>query len=308
MGFLRSVIAFTALVLAGALGLGAVGAHFLDRVARTPAPMQRILGSLITEPESSAALSEALATEMADSLTQGFSSESPIGQQINERVTAIVAEATQATLADPGVQRAWNESVNLSRAAYVADLDAMREDGALESPTVRLDLTPMLDLGRARLIEVTPEALRPVVELVQFGQVQLPLGQPEASTSRVLAEAIGAARTWPYLYLAAAILTILGLIVGTRRGRWVALLLAGVITALELWYARAWVRSVAAPNGDSLAALVRSGVVDGGISAFLEFTQPALYAAFGAIALGALGVLLTGFSSRRPAQRSPRRR
>lgn len=294
MSFMRSFIAFTLLLVAVGLGFGALGAQWMDRLARTPAPMQRIVGPLASDPAVIGALKETLTFEAKRAIPQELAALPVIGEQVD----AVVAGAVDTALADPGMQRAWNESVNRSRAAYVAELDKVRADETLESPTIWFDLTPLVQLGQSKLREVAPEALHPHLDQVQFEQARLPLGQPSASMSKSMADGVGAARNWPWLYLAAGVLVVVALFTGSRRGRWVALALAAVVAMVGLWFGRAMVESVTFPGGESLAATIRTAIVSGGTQSFLDATQPALYVAYGAVALGVVGLLIASLGRR----------
>lgn len=292
---MRSFIAFTLLIVAVVLGFGGMGAHWTDRLARTPAPMQRILGPLAGNEQVVAALKETLAAETKRALPAGLRDMPVLGEQID----GVIVAAVDATLADPGVLRAWNESINRSRVAYVAALDSLRGDEALESPTLWFNLTPFAELGATKLLEVAPEAFHPHLSQLQVTELRLPLGQPPASLSKSIADGVGAARNWPYFYVGAALFAVGGLATGTRRGRWIALALAGVFAAVGLWFGRSVVETVGFPAGDSLAAVIRTSIVSGGTQSFLEFTQPALYVAYGAVAVGLLGVLIASQVTRK---------
>ncbi|GAA4892425.1 hypothetical protein GCM10025789_06820 [Tessaracoccus lubricantis] len=294
MGFMRSFIAFTLLLVAVALGFGGMGAHFLDRLARTPAPLQRIVGPLAGDDRVGTELSSTLSAEALQAMPADLRELPLVGEQIAQVVTT----AVDAALADPGVQRAWNESINRSRVAYVAALDEVRDDETLEAPTIWFDLTPFVDLGKAKLQEASSEGLHPYVQQLQFGEVRLPLGQPSESVTQSVADGVGAARNWPFLYVGAAALSVIALLIGSRHGRWVALLLAGIVAAVGLWFGRTSVEAVSLPGGDSLAAAIRTRIVEGGTREFLDFTQPALYVAYGAIGVAIVALLIAGATRR----------
>ena len=292
MSFMRSFIAFTLLLVAVVVGFGGMGAQWLDRLARTPAPMQRIVGPLASDPQVVGALKDTLVAETRRAVPTELLAHPVIGAQVD----GVVNLAVDAALADPGMQRAWNESINRSRAAYVAELDRVHRDEALESPTIWFDLTPLVDLGRSRLTAVAPEALHTYLDQVQFDEARLPLGQPDASTSRSVADGVAAARNWPWLYLASGVLVVVAMFTGSRRGRWVALALASVVAVVGLWFGRSVVETVSFPGGDSLAAAIRTGIVNGGTQSFLDFTQTGLHVAYTALALGVLGLVVASLS------------
>lgn len=292
---MRSFIAFTLLVVAAALGFGAMGAHWMDRLAHTPAPMQRIVGPLVQDTDVVESLTTTLATEMRQALPEAVTAIPVIGEQIE----ALVSLAVDAALADPAMQRAWNESINRSRIAYIAELHKMHEDQSLESPTIWFDLTPVADLGKARLVEAAPEAAQPLLQQVEVQQVRLPLGQPSASISANMSDALDAAGYWPWGYLAAGTLAAVALFVGSTRGRWVALALAGAVALAGLWFGRSVAERISFPGGESLAAAIRTVIVNGGAQSFIAFTQPATYVAVGAIAVGVVGFLLAHLVRRR---------
>ncbi|MDO5501428.1 MAG: hypothetical protein Q4F67_17300 [Propionibacteriaceae bacterium] len=294
MGFMRSFIAFTLLVVAVVLGFGGMGAHWLDRLARTPAPMQQIVGPLASDEEVLTELNATLTAEALAAVPAEIRDLPGVGEQIS----GVLGLAVDAAAADPGMQRAFNESINRSRVSYVAALDNVRGDQSLEAPTIWFDLTPVAELGQSKLRDVSDATLHPYLDLLQPGEIALPLGQPSASITGTIADGIGTARHWPWMYVGAALLTIGALFAGSRHGRWVALTLAGVFAAVGLWFGRSVIDTVGFPRGDTLAATIRTQIVDGGKQHFLDFTHPAMYVAYGAIALGILGLIIAAVTRR----------
>lgn len=296
-GFVRSLLALLLMSAGVIAALGGVIAQWLDTTARTPEPMQAIVGPVASDPRVLGAIVVELTAAVVEQLPPALDGVPGLRDQVEALVTLSMSEIS----ASEGFTQAWEESIDLSRTDFVTALDLMSDGG--DAPTLWLSLAPFVELGEARLAEISPEILRPYVAQIPMPEnPRIALGRPDTVQAGYAADALSLARHWVWFYGAAAALAILGLAAGSRRGRWVAWILAvagglaGLVLARGLLAERA-----AAPGGDSLAAVVQAALVDGTTSSLLAWTAPAVTAGWALLILGGVGLLVTW--ARRPQSR-----
>ena len=296
-GFVRSLLALLLMSAGVIAALGGVFAQWLDTTAHTPEPLQAIVGPVATDPRVLGAIVAEVTAAVVEQLPPSLDGIPGVRDQVEALVTLSMNEIA----ASEGFGQAWEESLNLSRADFVAELELMQSGG--DAPTLWLNLAPFVELGAARLAEISPEILRPYVAQIPMPEdVRIALGRPDTVQAGYAADALSLASHWVWYYAAAATLAVIGLAVGSRRGRWAAWILAvagglgGLLLARGLLTDRA-----GAAGGDSLPAVVLAALVDGTTSSLLDWTAPAVAAAWALLALGAVGLLMAW--ARQPPRR-----
>lgn len=296
-GFVRSLLALLLMSAGVIAALGGVTAQWLDTTARTPEPMQAIVGPVASDPRVMGAIVVELTAAIVEQLPPALDGIPGLRDQVEALVTLAMNEVS----ASEGFTQAWEESIDLSRADFVTALDLMQSGG--DAPTLWLNLAPFAELGAARLAEISPEILRPYVAQIPVPEnPRIALGRPDTVQAGYAADALSLASHWVWFYVAAVTLAVIGLAVGSRRGRWVAWMLAvagglgGLVLARDLL-----ADGNAAAGGDSLAAVVQTALVDGAASSLLAWTAPAVTAGWALLALGGVGLLVTW--ARRPQRR-----
>jgi len=250
MAIVRSLLALLLLASATAATLLGSAAHWVDNMARTPGYAEEVVAPLIDDPVVLAALAGELDRTIRERIPATADRVPGLRDRIEQALTGAIAQA----LAGEGVDAAWRQTISLSRDALVAELDAYRADPS-ETPTIWLDLTPFADLGRARIAGIADTRLWSFApESLVEGDVRVALGRLDAGVSTMASEALGLARHWVWGYVAAAVLAALGLVIGTRAGRWIAWLVAAVIGLAATLAARIALGTVDTATGDSLSA------------------------------------------------------
>ncbi len=286
MNLLRSVVAFLLLAAAAALGVGGAVAQWADRAARTPAPMRQIVAPITHD--------ETARTALAGALTERAVREIPTIAEAVPGLTALIegliGDAVAAALDDPGIDRAWIAALDSTRAGVVADIEGY--DGGTP-PTLWFDLAPFVDLAKTRLISAAPDRVKPFVEEISWTtELRAPIVRLDPAQTELAADALRWTSRWGWFYAGAAALAVTGLVVGPRRGRWAALLLAGLLTAAGLAVSGWWLGRLPFPSGSGLGPALAGRLAEGGLSHLADWLRPVLYVALGAAGLGAVGALI----------------
>lgn len=220
---MRHALSVLCLVLGGLLAAGALAGHQLDRLLHEPEPVRQIAGQLPGDPEFSRAAAEGVSEGLAEQLPEAVSG--LIGSSLEEAISS----AMSGLLDDEAGRTAWYETLDATRTDYARQLEEIFHEGADGddgAPALSLDLTPVARelVRRIPLIsesaaeEITPEA-----------EVEIdPVADVDPYAAATLAQA---ASYWWIGALAAGVLAVLGLLLGSGRTRWVSLVLGGLTAA-----------------------------------------------------------------------------
>lgn len=296
MSAVRSSFAFLLLLLASVVAVGGYGAMWLDGLARTPEPAEAIVAPLATDQR----VRSALATELESAINQRLPTSIDKIPQLRPQLEKVVSIAIDEALGDPSIAGAWRATINASRVALVDDLDAYRHD-ASTTPTIWLDLTPFVEVGKNKVLEASNDVVRPYLERLEWpNDVRVALGRPDARVSDVASEALDLSSAWVWFLVAGALLAILGLAVGSRRGRWVAWISVSLLTVAGVVLGRYALGRLSFGSASSLQSAVVGTLGQGTVDSLLAWTAPLPWIGLGAIAVGVVAVCIASMT--RPAE------
>ena len=296
MAVLRSILSFLLLVAAGLSVLTGSVAQWADNAARTSGPLQEIVGPVSRDAGVQAALSSTL-TRVATDKIPTISAAVP---GIAAHLETLIGQAVDATLADESIDQAWVESIDTTRAGVVSELDAYAAD-ASQTPTLWFDLTPFVDVLAAKLGALTNDQRVEVfiTEMDWTDEVRVPLGRPDASQLDAATQALEVSAQWRWFYAAGAVLALVGLAVGTRRARWVCLLIASLLTAAATTLAAWGMEFIPLPSGSTLAPALVGSLADGALKSLSAWLFPVTYGSLGVAAFALIALIVVSVIGRR---------
>lgn len=285
MSVARSILSLVVLLAAVSVALLGLGSHWADRVARTPGPLADIVGPLNPDDQLASAVKTELRSAVLAQLPD-LAASPEFGAHIDQLITMSLDDALRSDEA----QRAWRSSIDLTRAGLVQSLDAVRRDGA-DAPTVWFELTPLVALAQQRTEAAASEPVRTQLALAGLPDtVAVPLGRPDAGQAQVAADALGLASNWRLYYAGALLLAALGLMIGSRRGRWWAWLMATTAGLAVAFLAARAVEFIRVPVADSISSSLQARIITGSTASISAWISTAYYVGFAAFALGLIGL------------------
>lgn len=295
MTVLRNLLSLVLLVLAGGLAVTGSVARWADGVANTPAPVQEIVGPLSTNPQVQRAVSAAL----TDTITDQIPTIAGAVPGLHARLEKLIGEAVTATLADPSVDAAWRESLELTRQDLLADIEAYAADPS-EVPTIHLDLSPFADAAKVKMAGLTSDPrVQVFIAELNFGRdLSVAVGRPDAAQLDMVVFGIECASQWLWFYVGAGVLAGAGLVAGTRTGRWACLLVAAGLSALAVASIRFAGAFTPAPGGTGLTSTLASTVMVNTSASLASWLTTALYGSLVVALIAVVGIVLTAV--RRP--------
>ncbi|HJE51595.1 MAG TPA: hypothetical protein K8V15_06420 [Tessaracoccus flavescens] len=295
MSALRSAASLVLLLAAVAMALVGVGSHWLDRAARTPEPVREFVGTVTRDD----AIIQAVATQMEASAFEAIPDLADLIPGLRTELESALRQGIDLALSDADLNRAWYAAVDQARADTVAGLDAMRDHHG-SAPLVSFPLTPFIELGEAKLFELSDPRIHPYLDQIQLPRdAAVPLGVLPAQPAHWAAEALGISSQWRWYFGVAGILAVVGLLVGSRRGRWVALLLAAGAGIVAIATARLFTENAGTISpGSGVAATLRARIIDGVTESLNQALMTAFWAGIAILVVAGIGLMLAAAASR----------
>lgn len=295
MGILRNLTSFVLLVCAAASGILGAVAQWGHHTATTPGVLPNIVA-----PISSDAMVQRAVT---DSLTELTTDQVPTIAEavpgLTEHLNTLIGQAVTAVLADEDVDQAWRESLENTRVGVMADLEAYRADPSAP-PTLWFDLAPFVDLTASKLGSLTgDDRVRVFIEEMEWSSdPRVPLGRPEAEQLEQVNLVLDVAEQWPWFYAASAVLLILGLMIGTRKGRWACLAVSSLLAAGVLAVGDWILEAIHLSGGSTLGSAVANAIADGATDALAEALAPGVWIALGVAGVALVALLIAAITGR----------
>lgn len=292
---MRHVLSAICLMLAGLLAAVSTAGQQIDQLLHQPEPIREIAGQLPSDAAFADAVSARIADDAAERLPAGVS------DLVGSGLEGLVSSSVSGLLEDEDARRAWYESLQTTRVDYADQLEAIFHDGATGEAgelAVPLDLTPVAQVLIQRIPLVGEEAAQQLAPEIVVGV------DPVADSgvdAYAVATAAQASSHWLVGAVAAAVLTLLGLVLGLGRGRWVNLVLGGLVaggTGLVV------ALTAASPEPAAETSPASAAVLDHVAAEFTAWARPSwwLFLAGAAVVviLGMVGLIAS------PGRRPPR--
>lgn len=303
---MRTMLSALCAVLAALLAAAALAGAQVDQLLRDEEPVRVIAGDL---PEQER-FADAVVSVIAEELT---------GQELDALPDAVgqrIYEVASAMMDEERTSQAWDETIQTTREEFDQQLQALFHGGGTGTPEdlqVAVDLSAMAQAMTQPLREALEGLLGwlPGIDESTFDGlapeivVDVDAVAEDGVDPYQWATAAEASRHWQVIAGAAALLGLLGLLLGTGPGRWVSLTLGGVVaTGVGAWMAL----TVASPE------LTPPQPVPEAVGAVLEhveeqfgaWAQPGWWIFVGVagalVVVGLLGAALTGSSRAHTSQ------
>ena len=209
---------FASLLFLGALLMGLVGSvlHWGDYVARSPEPTVRLAQSIMHD--------EAVINAISDQLQSAVDKQLPeVAKQIpglRDRLPELVKRGVDAATSDDQAQATWQSVLDETRRTLVTDLTQYNSRQTSTVPSVWVKLDPLVDLVWKNVKESADPATQALLANVQVPQnVRVKATDLTHSQADSIGQALNLVSYWGIAYLVAAVL-----LVGTKRARWVMLI------------------------------------------------------------------------------------
>ncbi|MGO1524238.1 MAG: hypothetical protein ACTHV8_11195 [Nesterenkonia sp.] len=303
------MISILCLLLAALLSTAALAGAQIDQLLREEEPVREMAGSLPTDEAFSEAVTETIVDDAVAQLPD------PIQQFVPGGVEGLIRPVISSALDNDRTQAAWDEVLQVTRTDYTAQLEAIFTEGTSGDPReldLPVDLTPVTDAmtqpvrqGVEDTLSLVPGVGTEDVEIPAPSlQIEVETVTDESADPYTWATAAALSQHWVIFTVGAAVLGVLGMLVGTGRVRWYGLACAAALAAaVGLWIATtAASPELAHPPAtpEATAALLEHVQ-----SRFTDWAQPSWWVFTGAagfvVVLSVLAAVVTPAGRQQPA-------
>ena len=172
---------------------------------------------------------EAVINAISDQLQSAVDKQLPeVAKQIpglRDRLPELVKRGVDAATSDDQAQATWQSVLDETRRTLVTDLTQYNSRQTSTVPSVWVKLDPLVDLVWKNVKESADPATQALLANVQVPQnVRVKATDLTHSQADSIGQALNLVSYWGIAYLVAAVLLVAGMLVGTKRARWVMLI------------------------------------------------------------------------------------
>lgn len=295
---MRQVFSVIALLLAAVLAASSLAGFQINQLLREDEPIREIAGDL---PEQEA-FSEIISAELLERMEAELPS--VISALVGDRADSLVDDLVGSMVENEQVSAAWDDTLQETRSDYTAQLEGVFADGTTGDASdldLAVDLSPMTEAMTEPLREGLDSALGwlPFVDTSSFEflapevMIDVEATLQDGADPYTWALLAAASEHWLVIAIAAGVVALLGLLLGPRRSRWVALTVGGLLAlGLGLWIAL----TAAAPDFGPLPDAAAQSLVGHVQEQYTGWAQPPWWIFSGTagavVVVGLLGSLM----------------
>ncbi|WP_218221600.1 hypothetical protein [Nesterenkonia sp. Act20] len=295
---MRQVFSVIALLLAAVLAASSLAGFQINQLLREDEPIREIAGDL---PEQEA-FSEIISAELLERMESELPS--VVSTLVGDRADGLVDDLVGSMVENEQVSAAWDDTLQQTRSDYTAQLERVFAEGTTGDASdldLAVDLSPMTEAMTEPLREGLDSALGwlPFLDTSSFEflapevTINVEATLQDGADPYTWALLAAASEHWLVLAITAGVVALLGLLLGPRRSRWVALTVGGLLAlGLGLWIAL----TVAAPDFGPLPDPAAQSLVNHVQDRYTGWAQPPWWIFSGAagavVVVGLLGSLM----------------
>ncbi len=264
-----------------------------------------------TSPESTQQLVQAIARDEAVKGAVTDLLRSSIEQRIPESVNQIpglrtklketIGTGVSTAMSSPEVQSAWESTLNDSRETLLKDITEYGSGRTRTPPSVKVNLDPLISrTWQAIRSNAGPEISTYMDQFETPTGVQAKVADVPAQQADQASQILALASYWWLFHVAAGLLLIGGLLLGTRIGRWVLLAVFAAAGLGAVALIRGLSGFVSFPNsGNQLVWTLETQITRHLSSSLSSWLDPLWYGFLGLVVVGLVVAIAKGV--RKPA-------
>ena len=264
-----------------------------------------------TSPESTQQLVQAIAKDEAVKGAVTDLLRSSIEQRIPESVNQIpglrtklketIGTGVDTAMSSPEVQSAWESTLNDSRETLLKDLTEYGSGRTKTPPSVKVNLDLLISRAWQTIrSNAGPEISTYMDRFETPTGVQAKVADVPAQQADQASQILALASYWWLFHVAAGLLLIGGLLLGTRIGRWVLLTVFSLLGGLAIVATRSVSGMITVPNlGNQLIWALENRIANHLITSLASSLDPLWYGYLGLAVVGLVIAVIKGV--RKPA-------
>ncbi len=294
---IRNFFAGILLLAATLCALAGSVLQWTNHTATSPESTQQLVQAIARDETVRGAVTDLLRSSIEQRIPESMDQVPGLRTKLKEAIGTGVSTA----MSTPEVQSAWESTLNDSRELLLKDLTEYGSGRTKTPPSVKVNLDPLISRAWQTIrSNAGPEISSYMDRFETPTGVQAKVADVPAQQADQASQILALASYWWLFHVAAGLLLIGGLLLGTRIGRWVLLAVFSLLGGLAIVATRSVSGMITVPNlGNQLIWALENRIANHLITSLASSLDPLWYGYLGLAVVGLVIAVIKGV--RKPA-------
>lgn len=294
---IRNFFAGILLLAATLCALAGSVLQWTNHTATSPESTQQLVQAIARDETVRGAVTDLLRSSIEQRIPESMDQVPGLRTKLKEAIGTGVSTA----MSTPEVQSAWESTLNDSRELLLKDLTEYGSGRTKTPPSVKVNLDPLISRAWQTIrSNAGPEISSYMDRFETPTGVQAKVADVPAQQADQASQILALASYWWLFHVAAGLLLIGGLLLGTRIGRWVLLAVFSLLGVLAIVATRSVSGMITVPNlGNQLIWALENRIANHLTTSLASSLDPLWYGYLGLAVVGLVIAVIKGV--RKPA-------
>ena len=294
---IRNFFAGILLLAATLCALAGSVLQWTNHTATSPESTQQLVQAIARDETVRGAVTDLLRSSIEQRIPESMDQVPGLRTKLKEAIGTGVSTA----MSTPEVQSAWESTLNDSRELLLKDLTEYGSGRTRTPPSVKVNLDPLISRAWQTIrSNAGPEISTYMDRFETPTGVQAKVADVPAQQADQASQILALASYWWLFHVAAGLLLIGGLLLGTRIGRWVLLAVFSLLGVLAIVATRSVSGMITVPNlGNQLIWALENRIANHLTTSLASSLDPLWYGYLGLAVVGLMIAVIKGV--RKPA-------
>lgn len=285
------LLAATLCVLAGSV------LQWADRTAGSPDSTRQLVQEIAKDETIRGAATDVIRSSIEQRFPDSVDKVPGLRATLKNTIDAGVG----AAMSDAEVQSAWELTLNDTRATLLKDLTDYGSGRTRTPPSVTINLDPLISRVWQNIRSTAGSDVSDLMDRIELPSgVQVKVADIPAQQADQASQILALASYWWLFHVAAGLLLVGGLLLGTRIGRWVLLAVFSLLGMLAIVATRGMSGMITVPNrGNQLIWALENRITNHLTASLASSLDPLWYGYLGLMVVGLVVAVVK--SVRKPA-------
>ena len=294
---IRNFFAAVLLLIATLCALAGSVLQWTDRTAGSPDPTRQLVQEIARDETVRGAATDTIRS----SIEQRFPDSVDKVPGLRTTLKSSIDAGVGAAMSDAEVQSAWELTLNDTRATLLKDLTDYGSGRTRTPPSVTINLDPLISRVWQNIRSTAGSDVSDLMDKIELPSgVQVKVADIPAQQADQASQILALASYWWLFHVAAGLLLVGGLLLGTRIGRWVLLAVFSLLGMLAIVATRGMSGMITVPNrGNQLIWALENRITNHLTASLASSLDPLWYGYLGLMVVGLVVAVVK--SVRKPA-------
>lgn len=294
---IRNFFAAVLLLIATLCALAGSVLQWADRTAGSPDPTRQLVQEIARDETVRGAATDTIRS----SIEQRFPDSVDKVPGLRTTLKSSIDAGVGAAMSDAEVQSAWELTLNDTRATLLKDLTDYGSGRTRTPPSVTINLDPLISRVWQNIRSTAGSDVSDLMDRIELPSgVQVKVADIPAQQADQASQILALASYWWLFHVAAGLLLVGGLLLGTRIGRWVLLAVFSLLGMLAIVATRGMSGMITVPNrGNQLIWALENRITNHLTASLASSLDPLWYGYLGLMVVGLVVAVVK--SVRKPA-------